>query len=316
MVYCDLDLSDGSYYENVDTWPAERGVAYFASYVRYPDNAVVPRIRLCHFGGSVELPIEANLASLAPFGYSNVGSAMYKSTSWPTNAEAIPPGAVAHAMAADGRVEAGGPLIYHAILRTPFFPTSACPTDLNRGLSCPTDVKHVIARWKFAVDTASRTAQLLGAPAVIATRTVHWRDTWVLQNEVPGSAGPGFGALEGKWVEGRRYSFYVLGDEVVRFARPGAFESGIGGVESGRIRLEPEGWSPSSFNIASINGNVAGDTCLPLPPGLYSNKTGLIGTEEATVCPPGTFSTGGATAPSVCAAGTYSTAGASSCYAI
>eukprot|EP00741_Cyanophora_paradoxa_P023783 tig00021621_g22972.t1 len=438
----------------------QRGVAYFASYVRYPSNAVVPRIRLCHFGGTVELPIEENLSSLAPAGYSYEGSAMYKATSWPANAEAVPPGAVAHAMAADGRVEEGGPLVYHAVLRTPFFPTSACPTALSRGLSCPVDVVHVIARWTFGVTFASgaASAQLLRPPSVIHTRAVNWRDTWILQNERPGVAGPGIGALEGKWVEGRRHSFYVLGDEVVRFTRPGAFESGIGGVESGRIRLQPEGWSPSvdggwysvpaaayksgslfvvrefhttgntlafpfgrtdgqggqvwmlstrlrkvvcrsksthlikidnadsatfsgpfrtvipsfaqgiagahvlgdfsarawfnddpantgsrpfveapfiafyarepafivkvytecppgtTFNAASTGGTVAGENCLPLPPGLYSNRTGLISTAEASVCEAGTFSAGGATAPSICPAGTYSTAGASSCY--
>eukprot|EP00741_Cyanophora_paradoxa_P014528 tig00020805_g14009.t1 len=214
----------------------QRGVAYFASYVKFPSNTVEPRIRLCHFGGVVEISFDAHLSSITPVDHSNEGSAMYKSEWWQRNAEAIPPGAVAHAMAADGRVEADGPLIYHAIIRHPFFPTGACPESFQRDLSCAAfNVSHVVARWSFAVTPSTGEATLLRPPSVILARSVSWY---------------------GKWVEGRRHSFYVLGDEVVRFSRPGAFESGIGGVESGRIRLQPDGWSPTLQGWYSVPAAV------------------------------------------------------------
>eukprot|EP00741_Cyanophora_paradoxa_P004085 tig00000767_g3967.t1 len=56
------------------------------------------------------------------------------------------------------------------------------------------------------------------------------------------------------------------------------------------------------------------DLCTPLPPGLFTARSGTILESEAERCPEGTYSTGGATECSRCPVGTWSEAGSSACY--
>eukprot|EP00741_Cyanophora_paradoxa_P016931 tig00020944_g16352.t1 len=486
----------------------QRGVAYFSS-VAVGNVNVQLRIILCRVGGTVALPIMEHVASLAPAGevqlvgtttgqtrtYYHTTNAngillenreptygkSSRDTEWLINTESLPVAGTAHAMVADGRLEPGGPLVYHAILRIPFFPPTCkfescrrqlcqpfcvvtkqpdldypCAKvsvygsfdDTVRGVCPDAVVKHVIALWSWNVVGTS--ASLRRAPVRIAERSVPHKDSCIVQNGHVGEAGAGIGALEGKFVEGhgRPFSYYVLGDEIVRLRRPGTFESGIGGEVSGRLRLQPEGWAPSlgewysvraavysrgslfvvrqrhtaedtdcqqylqrdivttgfsnrmrsilrpsfgpvellkienvegevmgpvrvairnfykeitggyvtdnlgamdsfdyrspfpetpyivlynkqparvikiytdcpagqAFNAPSVFGDSVGDNCVPLPPGLYSNRTGVISEDEADVCPTGTFSEEGATSCTACPAGTYSERGAGSCY--
>eukprot|EP00741_Cyanophora_paradoxa_P016927 tig00020944_g16348.t1 len=457
----------------------QRGIAYFAASYRVhleldgiplsnatvvPANAIVvsvnvePRILLCRFSGAVPLPMRDSLAALAPAGYTADATGVYPGgdpvafidrpefSGYVVLPERIPVGPAVHAMTADGRVEPSGPLAYHAISRTPFF-QQECSAARVRGV-CPSTVKHVIALWSWSL--AGSVAAPRRAPVPIAERSVPLAESCIVQNGHASEAGYGIGALEGKFVEGhgRPFSYYVLGDEIIRLRRPGTFESGIGGEVSGRLRLQPEGWAPSlsewysvraavysrgslfvvrqrhtaedtdcqqylsdqevftfpenrlrnivvsstgpaellkienvegdamgpvrvaikdfyqnigggyvtddlgtlesfdyrlpfpespfivlynkqparvikiytncpagqTFNAPSVFWDTADPDCMPLPPGLYSNRTGVISADEADVCPEGTFSEEGATSCTVCPAGTYSERGAGSCY--
>eukprot|EP00741_Cyanophora_paradoxa_P003907 tig00000737_g3801.t1 len=277
-----------------------RGVAFFGSFAALggdggPSSSVLPLIKACSLPTGVAL-LAFDLASIAPAGYGAAAGGVYKSVPWPQEggaffADAFPPGASLQAIAADGRVEAGGPLLYHALVRIPFFPNAslaACPAPLVSGICGARSVAHVVALFTWRVDAAAfseaptgirlhnaslpapatyRTAVFTHTPPrVLRTEVVALADHWIIQNERPLHAGPGYGYLEGRWVDppDGRYAFYVTGDRVVRVRKANAYQSGLAGtVIDGEVRIYGEGaWKGTRAAWTSVATAVYKDGTL------------------------------------------------------
>eukprot|EP00741_Cyanophora_paradoxa_P009261 tig00001490_g8971.t1 len=183
-------------------------------------------------------------------------------------------------MHVDGRVERGGPLLYHAIARLPFFPSSpssaACPTSLVGGVVCRGhNVTYVTAVLTWSVNASSfetrpvparafkpgapvietyRTGVIVhGPPRVLRTDSIPLSDAWIVMNERPLNGGPGNGYLEGRWVDppGGKFAFYITGDQIVRIRKRNSYQSGMAGDIDGTIGYGAPGTLSSWPSVAA-----------------------------------------------------------------
>eukprot|EP00741_Cyanophora_paradoxa_P013017 tig00020660_g12572.t1 len=265
-----------------------RGAAFFGSFVGFRGSggpAVVPLLKACSLAFGVAL-LKLNFTALAPdpAEYSPTARSVYPSVPWPEAggaffADSFPPGASLQAVRADGRVEEGGPLLYHAIVRLPLFPTAACPGALLGGVCTSLPIVHVTAALTWAVDPSSFTEKparapgnkyrtgvvVHSAPRILRTDTLPLADHWIVQNERPLHAGSGYGYLEGRLVDppNGRYAFYVTGDRVVRLAKPDSYRSGMAGAVDGEVRIYGStGWTGSRSDWTSVAAAVYKDGVL------------------------------------------------------
>eukprot|EP00741_Cyanophora_paradoxa_P001278 tig00000475_g1235.t1 len=242
----------------------QRGVAFFSSFAVLRNSggpSVVPLLKVCSLPLGVAL-LKFELASIAPAGFTASAEVVYKSVPWPQEngaffADSFPVGASVQAMHTDGRVADGGPILYHAIVRIPFFPNAsvagACPVPLVSSICGTRTVAHVIAMFTWQVDPSRFVNSPVGvrsfdpyfpapstyrtavfthtAPRVLRSEQLALADHWIVQNERPLHAGYGHGYLEGRWVDppNSKYSFWVTGDRVTRVRKANAFQSGMAG---------------------------------------------------------------------------------------
>eukprot|EP00741_Cyanophora_paradoxa_P013280 tig00000178_g12823.t1 len=221
----------------------QRGVAFFSSFAALRNSggpSVVPLLKVCSLPLGVAL-LKFDLAAIAPAGFTTSAESVYKSVPWPEEnsaffADSFPVGASVQAVHADGRIADGGPILYHAIVRIPFFPNAsvagACPVLLVSGICRARAVAHVIAMFTWEVDPSRfvnapvgvrsfnpsfpapstyRTAVFTHtAPRVLRSEQLALADHWIVQNERPLHAGYGHGYLEGRWVDppNSKYSFW------------------------------------------------------------------------------------------------------------
>eukprot|EP00741_Cyanophora_paradoxa_P021795 tig00000241_g21038.t1 len=226
----------------------QRGVAFFSSFAVLRSSGeptVVPLLKICSLPVGVAL-LRFDLSSIAPEGFTASAESVYKSVPWPYEngaffADSFPVGASVQAMHTDGRVADGGPILYHAIVRIPFFPNAtvagACPAPLVSGICGARAVTHVIAMFTWEVDPSRFVDAPVGVrsfdplfPAPPTYRTAIFTHTAPrVQNERPLHAGFGHGYLEGRWVDppNSKYSFWVTGDRVIRVLKANAFQSGM-----------------------------------------------------------------------------------------
>eukprot|EP00741_Cyanophora_paradoxa_P023840 tig00021680_g23027.t1 len=232
-----------------------RGAALFASWAASGPDEVACSL----FHGVAFLLFDA--AALAPPGYSPSTASTYPPPRWPAAdgaasfADVYPPGASAQAMAADGRLAEGGPLMYHAVVRVPFFPFSP-PAEVRPETAVERASGLRAANASFpspATYRASRAAP--SAPRVLRTDFVPLEDQWIVQNERPLQSGHGHGYLEGRFVdppEGR-FAFYVTGDQIVRVRKVDSYQSGMAGSVDGAARIYGgDGWRPSRAEWTSV----------------------------------------------------------------
>eukprot|EP00741_Cyanophora_paradoxa_P025651 tig00000385_g24755.t1 len=273
-----------------------RGVAFFGSFVGFNSTpggapAVFPLLKACSLSAGVAL-LKFDLDALAPAGHSASAGSVYPSVPWPRTdgvffADAFPPGASLQAVRADGRVAEGGPLLYHALVRVPFFPTGPCPDALVWGMCPGLPIVHVTAALTWEVDPSSFTDEPVGArafrasfaapasyrtgvavhsaPRILRTDAIPLADHWIVQNERHLHSGPGYGYLEGRLVDppNGRYAFYVTGDRVVRLAKPDSYRSGIAGAVDGEVRIYgSDGWTGSRSEWTSVAAAVYKDGAL------------------------------------------------------
>eukprot|EP00741_Cyanophora_paradoxa_P014544 tig00020805_g14024.t1 len=263
---------------------AGRGVAFFASFARTPPVSVLPIIKTCSLSDGVGL-LAFNLTALAPANQTNVADSIYTKLLWPTDktaghADLYPPAASIVAMAADGRVERNGPLLYHALVRLPFFPSgpssTACAGGLVTGVVCRgLNVSYVTAMLSWAVNASAfetraaparafksgtpvvgtyRTGVVLhGPPRVLRTDSVPLSDSWIVMNERPLNGGPGNGYLEGRFVDppGGRFAFYVTGDKIFRIRKRNSYQSGMAGDVDATLSYGARGTLASWTSVAA-----------------------------------------------------------------
>eukprot|EP00741_Cyanophora_paradoxa_P025278 tig00000361_g24397.t1 len=258
-----------------------RGIAHFASWASLESPAA------CSLPHGVAL-LALDFSALAPAGFSADAGGAYVRFPFLTEpaaafADLYPPSASVQHFAADGRVAAGGRLLYRALVRVPFFPvgsTASCKVRLVGDIVCPqAAIAHVTAVLTWEVDPASfadvtasaplpayRTgATLHGPPLVIRTDLLPLSEHWIVQNERPLVAGPGFGFLEGRWVDptNSRFAFYVMGDMLYRFAKADAYQSGLAGALNGSARIYGGGnWNASRAEWTSVAAAVYKDGSL------------------------------------------------------
>eukprot|EP00741_Cyanophora_paradoxa_P019957 tig00021179_g19262.t1 len=259
-------------------------------------------LRYCPGSGSLPLPLDAFSDSLAffgnvlvkfghlvPPGYSTNPFPMYPSGLFKYWAVSYPPVPTVQTLVAGPRVnvsDPSSPLRVAGIVRFPLFPGAAAlgvaPAELPL-LSDPARrsdiplagaVHHLTLRLAWLVhppatlDVKDRGRPVLDAADVVHSAALHLDDQFVAVNAVPRYGSAGYGALEGRFVDGARFGFYVVGDVVVRFRRPadpGGGEgerSAIGGEIVDRLNMtEAAGWSPSrrrwySVGAAALQGGA------------------------------------------------------------
>eukprot|EP00741_Cyanophora_paradoxa_P001249 tig00000473_g1206.t1 len=279
-----------------------RGVAFFASFASDAPVAVFPLLKACRDADANRSALGSpprqtcslsagvgllafDLAALAPPDHTHVADSVYRKLVWPTKdtaayADLYPPPASVLAAHADGRVERDGPLLYHAVVRLPFFPASpssaACASPLVGGVVCRgLNVAYVTAILSWSVNASSfetrpvasrtfkpsvpapesyRTGVVLhGPPRVLRTDSIPLADSWIAANERPLTGGPGNGYLEGKWVDppGGRFAFYVTGDKIVRIRKRNSHQSGMAGDVDGTFVYGAPGNLSSWTSVAA-----------------------------------------------------------------
>eukprot|EP00741_Cyanophora_paradoxa_P010835 tig00020552_g10476.t1 len=266
-----------------------RGSAFFGSFLEMGqpsrDSRVVPLLKACSLGAGVAL-LKFDLAAVAPAGTTPGTSAIYQRIPWPgadgsAYADSFPPGASVQAVEADGRVAEGGPLLYHAIVRVPFFPAgpAQCASPLVGGVLCPgLNVTSVTAIYTWEVNPASFADEPVGAasspypsatalstyrtgvvthgpPKVLRTDSIPLSDHWIVQNERPLHTSGGYGYLEGRFVDppNGRYAFYVTGDQIIRIRKANSYQSGMAGEVDGTLRIYGgDGWTGSRREWTSV----------------------------------------------------------------
>eukprot|EP00741_Cyanophora_paradoxa_P005914 tig00000949_g5732.t1 len=268
----------------------QRGVAFFGSFVGFSAGtprtpSVVPLLKACSLPLGVAI---LRFDSYIPTGQTADASAIFKRVSWPGEegaglADAFPPGATVIAVATDGRIASGGPLLYHALARIPTFPatSTACPTPLVGGSICASlSVTHVTAIFSWSVTQPASTTPATpatyaksynasfdaratfvqttvgsSATKVLRTDAIPLADHWIVQNERPLHAGMGHGYLEGRWVDppAGKFAFYVTGDKVVRLLKTNSYQSGMAGSLAGTLQIYgAAGWAGTRANWTSV----------------------------------------------------------------
>eukprot|EP00741_Cyanophora_paradoxa_P011459 tig00020560_g11070.t1 len=215
----------------------------------------------------------------------HIADSIYRKLVWPTEdaaayADLYPPPASVQAMHTDGRVEPDGPLLYHAIVRLPFFPSSpssaACAASLVGGVVCRgLNVTYVTAMLSWSVNASSfetqpvearafkssvpvietyRTGVVVhGPPRILRSDSIPLSDSWIVMNERPLNGGPGNGYLEGRWIDppGGQFAFYITGDQIVQIRKRNSYQSGMAGDVSGTITYGARGTLSSWPSVAA-----------------------------------------------------------------
>eukprot|EP00741_Cyanophora_paradoxa_P020425 tig00021254_g19716.t1 len=277
-------------------------------------------LRYCPASGALLLPLDAFAPPSAaansplfrlflPDGYSTNPFPMYAPALQKAWAVAYPPAPVVQAMVADPREDPLDPSSFarlHAIVRFPLFPAAAAlglsadevallsNASLRGDIPIAGAVRHLTLRLTWlvhppvadgaaAAGDGGRGRADLSAADLLHNVSIRSDDAFIAQNAAPRYASSGHGALEGRFVEGARFGFYVVGDTVLRFRRPSAADrSAMGGAFAGEFRLtEAAGWAPSRDLWYSVGAATVQDGALfvarevmsaPDGPGLPSDR--------------------------------------------
>eukprot|EP00741_Cyanophora_paradoxa_P018925 tig00021105_g18270.t1 len=232
---------------------------------RLPLDAFEPRVP----GGELEGPVTPAVASLLPAGYTTNPFPMFPHTLFKSYTVAYPPVPTVHHLVADPSADpadATAPQRLHGILRFPLFPTFATlgitdPAEVaelsdpakRSDLPLPAAVFHLVVRMTWSVGHDGAAALESAQPLYNAS--VHADDAFVAQNAMPRYASAGYGALEGKYCEGPAFGFYVVGDTLARFQRPGGASALAGGLRGIVGLTQPRDWSPSRkawFSVGAV----------------------------------------------------------------